>query len=93
MERAELPLPQGGASHGDSTTARADMSVVGFDDLPVARWTQPALTTVRQPLLDMASMAATTLLRIIDGEQVDTLRLELPTRLEVRGSTAGPRTA
>ncbi|MYS35641.1 LacI family transcriptional regulator [Streptomyces sp. KhCrAH-43] len=71
----------------------ADMSVVGFDDLPVARWTHPALTTVRQPLLDMASMAATTLLRIIDGEQVDTLRLELSTRLEVRGSTAGPRTA
>ncbi|MFB8212343.1 MULTISPECIES: LacI family DNA-binding transcriptional regulator [unclassified Streptomyces] len=71
----------------------ADMSVVGFDDLPVARWTHPALTTVRQPLLDMASMAATTLLRIIDGEQVDTLRLELSTRLEVRGSTAAPRTA
>ncbi|MFK0099959.1 LacI family DNA-binding transcriptional regulator [Streptomyces sp. NPDC091040] len=71
----------------------ADMSVVGFDDLPVARWTHPALTTVRQPLLDMASMAATTLLRIIDGERVDTLRLELSTRLEVRGSTAAPRTA
>ncbi|MFE6761314.1 LacI family DNA-binding transcriptional regulator [Streptomyces sp. NPDC057689] len=71
----------------------ADMSVVGFDDLPVARWTHPALTTVRQPLLDMASMAATTLLRIIDGEQVDTLRLELSTRLEVRGSTAAPRSA
>ncbi|WUT00294.1 LacI family DNA-binding transcriptional regulator [Streptomyces sp. NBC_00708] len=71
----------------------ADMSVVGFDDLPVARWTHPALTTVRQPLLEMASMAATTLLRIIDGEQVDTLRLELSTRLEVRGSTAAPRSA
>ncbi|MFJ3085931.1 LacI family DNA-binding transcriptional regulator [Streptomyces sp. NPDC086838] len=71
----------------------ADMSVVGFDDLPVARWTHPALTTVRQPLLDMASMAATTLLRIIDGEQVDTLRLELSTRLEVRGSTVAPRSA
>ncbi|TXS07483.1 LacI family transcriptional regulator [Streptomyces sp. col6] len=71
----------------------ADMSVVGFDDLPVARWTHPALTTVRQPLLEMASMAATTLLRIIDGEQVDTLRLELSTRLEVRGSTAAPGSA
>ncbi|MFD5724775.1 hypothetical protein OHS17_28550 [Streptomyces sp. NBC_00523] len=33
------------------------------------------------------------LLRIIDGEQVDTLRLELSTRLAVRGSTAAPRTA
>ncbi|MFF3171871.1 LacI family DNA-binding transcriptional regulator [Streptomyces sp. NPDC057900] len=71
----------------------AGMSVIGFDDLPVARWTHPALTTVRQPLLEMASMAATTLLRIIDGEQVDTLRLELSTRLEVRGSTSSPPAA
>ncbi|MGW6208626.1 LacI family DNA-binding transcriptional regulator [Streptomyces sp. NPDC055089] len=67
-----------------------ETSLVGFDDLPVARWTHPALTTVRQPLLDMASMAARTLLRIIDGEHADTLRLELATRLVVRGSTAPP---
>ncbi|MGW5636719.1 LacI family DNA-binding transcriptional regulator [Streptomyces sp. NPDC003832] len=66
-----------------------DISVVGFDDLPVARWTHPALTTVRQPLQDMASMAANTLLRIIDGEAADQLRLELATHLVVRGST-GP---
>ncbi|MGW0859146.1 substrate-binding domain-containing protein [Streptomyces sp. NPDC002690] len=55
----------------------ADVSVVGFDDLPVARWTHPALTTVRQPLQDMASMAATTLLKTVDGQHVDTLRVEL----------------
>ncbi|MFE7673368.1 LacI family DNA-binding transcriptional regulator [Streptomyces albidoflavus] len=67
-----------------------DVSVVGFDDLPVARWTHPALTTVRQPLLDMAAMAAHTLLRIIDGEHVETLRVELATRLTPRGSTAPP---
>lgn len=65
-----------------------DMSIVGFDDLPAARWTHPPLTTVRQPLLDMASMAANALLRIIDGEQADHLRLELATQLTVRGSTA-----
>ncbi|MFF3030974.1 LacI family DNA-binding transcriptional regulator [Streptomyces rubiginosohelvolus] len=67
-----------------------DVSLVGFDDLPVARWTHPALTTVRQPLLEMASMAATTLLRMIDGENVETLRLEMATQLMVRGSTAPP---
>ncbi|MGW8631725.1 LacI family DNA-binding transcriptional regulator [Streptomyces sp. NPDC055793] len=65
-----------------------DVGLVGFDDLPVARWTHPPLTTVRQPLQDMASMAAHTLLRIIDGEPADRLRLELPTQLVVRGSTA-----
>ena len=30
-----------------------DLSVVGFDDLPVARWISPPLTTVRQPLAEM----------------------------------------
>ncbi|MFB6552782.1 LacI family DNA-binding transcriptional regulator [Streptomyces sp. NPDC056405] len=65
-----------------------EVSVVGFDDLPVARWTHPPLTTVRQPLLDMAAMAANTLLRIIDGEPAEHLRLELATQLTVRGSTA-----
>ncbi|MGW8484923.1 LacI family DNA-binding transcriptional regulator [Streptomyces sp. NPDC055886] len=67
-----------------------DMSVVGFDDLPVARWTHPPLTTVRQPLLDMASVAANALLRIIDGEPADQFRLELATQLVVRGSAAPP---
>ncbi|MGW6538456.1 substrate-binding domain-containing protein [Streptomyces sp. NPDC055051] len=67
-----------------------DIGVVGFDDLPVARWTHPPLTTVRQPLFDMAAMAAQTLLRIIDGERVENLRVELATRLVVRGSTALP---
>ncbi|MFE3518530.1 LacI family DNA-binding transcriptional regulator [Streptomyces sp. NPDC059166] len=67
-----------------------DISIVGFDDLPVARWTHPPLTTVRQPLFDMASVAANALLRIIDGEPADQLRLELATQLVVRGSTAPP---
>ena len=35
-----------------------DLSVVGFDDLPVARWVGPPLTTIRQPLVEMAETAA-----------------------------------
>ena len=34
-----------------------DMSIVGFDDLDEARWAIPPLTTVRQPLTEMAGMA------------------------------------
>ncbi|MFI7388064.1 LacI family DNA-binding transcriptional regulator [Streptomyces sp. NPDC049813] len=67
-----------------------DVSVVGFDDVPVTRWSDPALTTVRQPLQDMAGMAATTLLRLIDGEDVNLPRVEFATRLVVRSSTAAP---
>lgn len=67
-----------------------DVSVVGFDDLPEARWASPPLTTVRQPLAEMGVLATRTVLRMLQGEGVDTLRVELATRLVVRESTAAP---
>ena len=68
-----------------------DFSVVGFDDLPEARWASPPLTTVRQPLAEMGMLAARTVLRMVRGEGVESPRVELATRLVVRGSTAAPR--
>jgi len=65
-----------------------DVSVVGFDDLPQARWSAPPLTTVHQPLAEMGMMAARTVLRMVDGETVESPRVELATRLVVRDSTA-----
>jgi len=65
-----------------------DLSVVGFDDLPEARWSSPPLTTVRQPLADMGALAARTVLRLSRGETVETPRVELATELVVRESTA-----
>jgi LacI family transcriptional regulator len=67
-----------------------DMSIVGFDDLEEARWTVPPLTTVRQPLTEMAGMAARMLLTIIAGEELDSPRIELATPLVIRASTAPP---
>jgi LacI family transcriptional regulator len=69
-----------------------DVSVVGFDDLPEVRWSSPPLTTVRQPLCEMGRLAARTVLRLAQGESVDTLGIELATDLVVRDSTAPPRT-
>jgi len=68
-----------------------DMSVVGFDDLPEARWAAPALTTVRQPVSEMAATALRLLVRMMDGERPESTRTELSTRLIVRESTAAPR--
>jgi DNA-binding LacI/PurR family transcriptional regulator len=68
-----------------------DLSVVGFDDLPVARWVGPALTTVRQPLVEMAQAAARLVLSLARGERPDHTRLELATSLVIRHSTAPPR--
>jgi LacI family transcriptional regulator len=67
-----------------------DLSVVGFDDLPLARWLPPPLTTVRQPLADMGAMAADMLLRLIAGRDLASRRVELATELVVRESTAPP---
>ncbi|MET8067944.1 substrate-binding domain-containing protein, partial [Micromonospora sp. NPDC005313] len=67
-----------------------DVSVVGFDDLPEARWASPPLTTVRQPLVEMGRLAARTVLRLAQGEEIDSPRVELATELVVRDSTAGP---
>ncbi|MGP4050524.1 LacI family DNA-binding transcriptional regulator [Streptomyces sp. 2A115] len=68
-----------------------DISVVGFDDLPEARWATPAVTTVRQPLSEMAATAVRLLVRLMAGEQPDSTRTELSTRLVRRASTAPPR--
>ena len=70
-----------------------DVSVVGFDDLPETRWASPPMTTVRQPLVEMGKLAARTVLRLMQGEQVESPRVELATELVVRDSTAPPRSA
>jgi LacI family transcriptional regulator len=66
---------------------------VGFDDVPEVRWSSPPLTTLRQPLCEMGRLAARTVLRLAQGETVDTLGIELATDLVVRDSSAPPRTA
>jgi LacI family transcriptional regulator len=65
-----------------------DLSVVGFDDLPAARWVSPPLTTIRQPLADMGRVAAEMLGDLIDGIPLRSQRVELSTELIVRESTA-----
>jgi len=67
-----------------------DLSVIGFDDLPVARWVSPPLTSVRQPLAEMGRAAAQMLDELIDGLPLGTNRVELSTELIVRESTAAP---
>lgn len=48
----------------------ADISVIGFDDIPFAAYQNPALTTIRQPLWEMGKVAAETVLsRIANGNQ------------------------
>jgi LacI family transcriptional regulator len=70
-----------------------EMSVVGFDDVPIASIVTPALTTVRQPLVEMGRVATTMLLRLIAEEPLDSKRVELTTTLITRESSAPLRLA
>jgi LacI family transcriptional regulator len=66
------------------------LSVVGFDDLPAARWASPPLTTVRQPLEEMGGLAARMILNLVRRKPLESPRMELSTRLVERASTAPP---
>ncbi|NLT54352.1 MAG: LacI family transcriptional regulator [Actinomycetales bacterium] len=84
-----------GVYHGASLTGRRvpdDLSVVGFDDFPIDEWLVPPLTTVRQPLEEMGAAAARMALELAltQGAPPNPKRLELPTELVVRASTAPP---
>ncbi|CAL9290218.1 hypothetical protein SUDANB180_05881 [Streptomyces sp. enrichment culture] len=67
-----------------------EMSVVGFKNLPEARWSAPAPTTVRRPLAEMAATALRPLVRMAHGERPEGTRTEPSTRLVRRANTAPP---
>ncbi len=64
-----------------------DVLVIGFDDVRGARWLHPSLTTIRQPIREMAAAAVHTLVRAVRGEDLGDEVIELPTELIARGST------
>lgn len=69
-----------------------DLSIVGFDDVQLCQWLDPQLTTVRQPMADMARLATRTVLdHRGPWRQADVPNVELSTELVVRASTAPPR--
>lgn len=68
-----------------------DLSIVGYDDIPIVQHTTPQVTTVHQPLRRMGEEATRLVLRMADGEHPETLHVDLATHLVVRASTAPPR--
>ncbi|WP_245981318.1 LacI family DNA-binding transcriptional regulator [Frondihabitans australicus] len=70
-----------------------ELSVVGYDDLQVTRFAGPPLTTVHQPMTEMAEEATRLVLRLREEPALKSTRLELATSLVVRGSTAAPAPA
>jgi DNA-binding LacI/PurR family transcriptional regulator len=69
-----------------------DLSIVGFDDIPVAQFAVPPLTTIRQPLGELAKRAVDEVIAIIRGEKDAMSKIHyLRPELVVRGSAGPPR--
>ena len=70
-----------------------DVSVTGFDDIPLAEFLDPPLTTVAQPGRDMGAAAARILLHAIGASDEPAGKTEFPTEVKVRGSVKNLRMA
>jgi LacI family transcriptional regulator len=68
----------------------AELSIVGFDDLPVASLLTPALTTVRQPARDMGFAAANLLFDLLEDKPGDSSNGMFPVTVQIRDSVAPP---
>ena len=76
--------------HDERLQVPQDISLVGFDDLFIASYTQPRLTTVRQPRHQLGQLAMETLLKLMSGQD-SVVSISVPAELVVRESTAPPR--
>lgn len=76
-------------AHSRGLSVPGDLSVVGFDDSPLMAFTEPALTTIRQPVRAMCEAAVTALLEGLGGSPLDRSELLFHPDLIIRNST-GP---
>ena len=84
----EMALGAVRAARGVGKRVPEDVSVIGFDDAPLARYFDPPLTTVAQPAMAMGEEAMRLLLEIISDPTTPPRRRVLTTQLIVRASTA-----
>ncbi|WP_101772601.1 LacI family DNA-binding transcriptional regulator [Peptostreptococcus faecalis] len=55
-----------------------DISVAGFNDIKLSKVYRPKLTTVNQPLFDLGAVATRVVIKMINGEEIEEKRVELP---------------
>jgi DNA-binding LacI/PurR family transcriptional regulator len=67
-----------------------DIAVVGFDDIPLAGYLDPPLTTIRLPAFGLGWASSERLIRLIRGEGLDEHNVLLESELVVRSSSVAP---
>ncbi|MGH2458700.1 MAG: LacI family DNA-binding transcriptional regulator, partial [Chloroflexota bacterium] len=82
----EVALGVMDAAHRRGWRVGQDLAIVGFDDTAAARAAAPALTTVHQPLVELAQQAVGLLFGRLDGRPASEEAKVLPSRLIVRES-------
>jgi LacI family transcriptional regulator len=68
-----------------------DIAVAGFDDVPIARFTSPPLSTVRVPIAELGLIAARRLLQVLEGKDSGVDHESFGAKLVVRGSCGAKR--
>jgi len=84
-DQMALAALQVASSHG--LAVPHDLSIVSFDDTPIVKFSSPPLTAIRQPIAEMASLAAELLIGAANGESIGDTHV-LPFKLIIRESTA-----
>ena len=79
------------AIHEAGLSVPGDISLVGFDDIPLTSYTTPTMTTVRMAARDVGATAFQALFSLIGEQHVEGDVYQVPTRLIVRESTARPK--
>jgi len=78
-------------AHGMGFAVPEDLSVAGFDDIPLTQQVWPALTTIKQPIQMMAAQAAQLLIAQLRGAPQDQTEHILESTLTFRQSTGPAR--
>jgi DNA-binding LacI/PurR family transcriptional regulator len=68
-----------------------DLSMIGFDDLEITRYTCPTLTTIAQPKEEIGRAAVQRLIELLEGSAPDGKRILIPPMLVMRESTSPNR--
>jgi DNA-binding LacI/PurR family transcriptional regulator len=73
--------------HQEGLSVGQDIAVAGFDDIPLAAYTRPSLTTVRQPIYEIGRQTCAILIKMLSGKITDEIHVMLTPQLIVRDSS------